>query len=121
MDQPAAKGGTLSKLVRGETSERSEGYANRSTGATWLRKGNTLRQVQNSAAFILVIILLGICVSSQSVSSSGGSADELARRVITNELRFQDDQTNWMYRLEKEQYGKKRVEEIIDLRPRRSR
>jgi hypothetical protein len=33
--------------------------------------------------------------------------------VIINELKFQDDQTNWMYRLEKEQYGKKQVKEII--------
>jgi hypothetical protein len=44
------------------------------------------------------------------------SADDLARRVITNELKFQDDHTNWMYRLEKEQYGKKQVEEIIETR-----
>jgi hypothetical protein len=40
-------------------------------------------------------------------------ANDLARRVIINELKFQDDQTNWMYRLEKEQYGKKQVKEII--------
>ena len=44
------------------------------------------------------------------------SANDLARRVITNELKFQDDHTNWMYRLEKEQYGKKQVEEIIETR-----
>jgi hypothetical protein len=36
--------------------------------------------------------------------------------VITNELKFQDDHTNWMYRLEKEQYGKKQVEEIIETK-----
>jgi hypothetical protein len=44
------------------------------------------------------------------------SANDLARRVITNELRFQDDHTNWMYRLEKEQDGKKQVEEIIETK-----
>jgi hypothetical protein len=44
------------------------------------------------------------------------SANDLARRVITNELRFKDDHTNWMYRLEKEQYGKKQVEEIIETK-----
>jgi hypothetical protein len=44
------------------------------------------------------------------------SANDLARQVITNELKFQDDHTNWMYRLEKEQYGKKQVEEIIETR-----
>jgi hypothetical protein len=44
------------------------------------------------------------------------SANDLARRVITNELKFQDDHTNWMYRLEKEQYGKKQVKEIIETK-----
>jgi hypothetical protein len=44
------------------------------------------------------------------------SANDLARRVVTNELTFQDDHTNWMYRLEKEQYGKKRVEEIVETK-----
>jgi len=91
-------------------------YANRCADVVPLHKKKAMRRVQNSAAFILFIILLGIYVSSQSVSSSRGSADALARRVITNELRFQDDQSNWMYRLEKEQYGKKRVEEIIETR-----
>jgi hypothetical protein len=33
--------------------------------------------------------------------------------VVTNELNFQDDHTNWMYQLEKGQHGKKQVEEII--------
>ena len=91
-------------------------YANRCADVVPLHKKKAMRRVQNSAAFILFIILLGIYVSSKSVSSSRGSADALARRVITNELRFQDDQSNWMYRLEKEQYGKKRVEEIIETR-----
>ena len=68
------------------------------------------------AAFTLVIILLAIRARSQSGPSSQVSVDDLARRVITNELRFQDDQTNWMYRVEKEQYGKKRVEEINETR-----
>jgi len=48
--------------------------------------------------------------------SSQVSADDLAQRVITNELNFQSDHTNWMYRLEKEQSGKKRVEEIIETK-----
>jgi len=66
-----------------------------------------MRQVHNSAAFTLAIVLLGVPASPQSVPSSHVSANDLARRVITNELKFQDDHTNWMYRLEKEQYGKK--------------
>lgn len=44
------------------------------------------------------------------------SANDLARLVITNELNFQDDHTNWMYRLEKEQNGKKRVEEVVETK-----
>jgi len=75
-----------------------------------------MRQVHSSAAFILAITLLGVPASPQSVPSNQASANDLARRVITNELKFQDDHTNWMYRLEKEQYGKKQVEELIETK-----
>jgi hypothetical protein len=65
----------------------------------------------------VIIIVLGSTTLSQSDSGSlGVSAADLARRVITNELKFQDDHTNWMYRLEKEQDGKKQVEEIIETK-----
>jgi hypothetical protein len=75
-----------------------------------------MRQVHSSAVFTLAIILLGVLANSQSVPSSQVSANDLARLVITNELKFQDDHTNWMYRLENEQYGKKQVEEVIETR-----
>jgi hypothetical protein len=76
-----------------------------------------VRLVCSAATVLLTIILLGSATLSQSGSgSSGVSANDLARRVITNELKFQDDHTNWMYRLEKEQYGKKQVEEIIETK-----
>jgi hypothetical protein len=75
-----------------------------------------MRQVQSSAAVILAVILLGVPARPQSVLSSQVSANDLARRVITNELKFQDDHTNWMYRLEKEQDGKKQVEESIETK-----
>jgi hypothetical protein len=75
-----------------------------------------MRQIHNPAAFTLAIILLGIPARPQSAPSGQVSANELARRVITNELKFQGDHTNWMYRLEKEQYGKKQVEEIIETK-----
>jgi hypothetical protein len=64
----------------------------------------------------LAIILLSIPARAQSDPSSQVSANDLARRVITNELTFQDDHTNWMYQLEKEQSGKKRGEEIIETK-----
>jgi hypothetical protein len=79
-------------------------------------EGKAMRQVHSFAAITLAIILLGVAARSQSVSSSQVSANDLARRVISNELKFQDDHTNWMYRLEKEQYGKKQVEEIIETK-----
>src|SRR6266849_5449222 len=75
-----------------------------------------MRQVHSSAAFTLAILLLSMPARSQSVPGSQVSANDLARRVITNELKFQDDHSNWMYQLEKEQYGKKQVEEIIETR-----
>ena len=75
-----------------------------------------MRQAHSSAAFTLAIILLGVPARSQSIPSSQVSANDLARRVITNELKFQDDHTNWMYRLEKEQDGKKQVEEIVETK-----
>src|ERR1700680_1909374 len=75
-----------------------------------------MRQVHSSAAFTLAIILLVMPTRSQSIQSSQASANDHARRVIANELKFQDDHTNWMYRLEKEQYGKKQVEEIIETK-----
>ena len=90
-------------------------YAKRCADPAWLRKPAS-RQVHSSVGFTLAIILLGVPGRPQSAPSSQVSASELARRVITNELKFQDDHTNWMYRLEKEQYGKKQVEEIIETK-----
>jgi hypothetical protein len=75
-----------------------------------------MRQAHSSAAFALAIILLGVPASPQSVPTSQVSANDLAGRVITNELKFQNDHTNWMYRLEKEQDGKKEVKEIIETK-----
>jgi hypothetical protein len=75
-----------------------------------------MRHVYSSTALTLAIILLGIPARSQSAPSSQMAANDLARRVITNELKFQDDHTNWMYRLEKEQYGEKQVKEIIETK-----
>jgi hypothetical protein len=56
------------------------------------------RGLHSSAAFTLAIILLGVPARPQSVPSSQVSANDLARRVITNELNFQDDHTNWLLR-----------------------
>ena len=75
-----------------------------------------VRLIHSPLALTLAVILLGVPAGPQSVPLSQVSAHDLAQRVITNELNFQDDHTNWMYRLEKEQHGKKQVEEIIETR-----
>ena len=75
-----------------------------------------MRQAHRSEAFTLAIILLGIPARSQSGAGNQVSANDLARRVITNELKFQDDHTNWMYLLEQEQYRKKQVQEIVETK-----
>ena len=43
------------------------------------------------------------------------SANELARRVVTNELKVQaGDHAHWMYRLEKQESGGKQVQQILE-------
>ncbi|MGB6257830.1 MAG: hypothetical protein WBG09_06795 [Candidatus Sulfotelmatobacter sp.] len=74
-----------------------------------------MRLIRNSLALTLTTVLLGVPARPQSISSPV-SANDLARRVVTNELNFQDDHSKWMYRLEKEQNGKKRVEEIVETK-----
>jgi hypothetical protein len=45
----------------------------------------------------------------------GMSANELVRKVVTKELKFQaEDHCHWMYRLEKEESGNKQVQEILE-------
>jgi hypothetical protein len=75
-----------------------------------------VRLIHSSVALTLTIIVLGLPARPQSAPGSQMSANDLARRVVTDELTFQDDHTNWMYRLEKEQYGKKQVEEIVETK-----
>src|SRR6202158_4145552 len=77
---------------------------------------SVVRLIRGPVPLALAIILLSIPARPQSVPSSQVSANDLAQRVITNELNFQGAHTNWMYRLEKEQPGKKQVEEIIETK-----
>src|ERR1019366_2956913 len=81
-----------------------------------LTSPSVVRLIHSPVPLALAIILLSVPARPQSIPSSHVSANDLAQRVITNELNFQDDHTNWMYRLEKEQYGKKQVEEIIETK-----
>ncbi len=75
-----------------------------------------VRLTNGLAIAIVTIILLGSNALSQSDSERlGMPAVDLARKVVTNELKVQDEEhDHWMYRLEKEESGKKQVEEIIE-------
>ena len=77
-----------------------------------------VRLIHGSATVLVTIILLGSNALPQSESERVEmSADELARKVITNELKFQyDDHDHWMYRLEKEESGRKQVQEIVETK-----
>jgi hypothetical protein len=76
----------------------------------------SVRPVKGLAAAIMAIILLGSNAFSQSDSVKRGmSTVDLARQVVTNELRVQNEErSHWMYRLEKEQSGRKQVQEILE-------
>lgn len=77
---------------------------------------STARLIHNPAIVIATVILLGSSALPQSDSERlGMSANELARRVVTNELKFQaEDHAHWMYRLEKQESGRKQVQQILE-------
>lgn len=74
------------------------------------------RLIFNFVIVIATTIVLGLSALSQSdFESLGVSANELARRVVTNELKFQEeDHGHWRYRLEKEDSGRKQVQDILE-------
>lgn len=77
-----------------------------------------IRLVPGIATVIVTVILLGSNTFPQSDSGRlGMSPNELAQRVIANELRFQaDDHGHWMYRLKKEESGRNQVQEILETK-----
>jgi hypothetical protein len=77
---------------------------------------SVVRMIHNPATVIAAIILVGSNAFPQSDSERlGMSANELVRKVVTNELKIQgEDHGHWMYRLEKEESGRKQVQEILE-------
>ncbi|MGC1449378.1 MAG: hypothetical protein WA830_05000 [Candidatus Sulfotelmatobacter sp.] len=75
-----------------------------------------VKRLRGSATILLTVCLLGSNALSQSeVERLGMSANELTRRVVANELESQvQDRGRWMYRLEKEESGRKQVQNIIE-------
>jgi hypothetical protein len=76
-----------------------------------------------SLRFLGRCVLIGLlalvparAVFCQSASSDEGtgSANELAREVVANELKAQDgDQSRWMYHADREEQGKRKAKEVI--------
>ena len=77
-----------------------------------------VRLIHSPVTPIVTIILLGSTAFPQSDSERlGMSANELARKVVTNELKVQnEDLGHWMYRLEKKDAEKKQVQEIVETK-----
>jgi len=77
-----------------------------------------VRVMHSPAIFVVTIILLGSMTLAQSAPNSQDlSGNDLARRVIANELKFQDeDHAQWAYRQEKEESGKKQIKRIIETK-----
>jgi hypothetical protein len=89
-------------------------------GKTRLDSSFAVRPVHCPATVLVTIILLGLNALPYALPQSdsqrlGMSANELVRRVVANELKSQaDDHGHWMYRLEKEESGRKQVQEILE-------
>jgi len=79
---------------------------------------SVVRLMHNFATVIVTIFLLGANAFPQPDSERLGlSANELVRQVVTNEMKFQnEDHSHWMYQLEKEESGKKQVQEILETK-----
>lgn len=76
----------------------------------------SVRFLCTSATVILTIILFPSNAYPQSQPEKlEMSANELVRKVVANELKSQDtDHDRWMYRLEKEESGRKQAQEILE-------
>jgi hypothetical protein len=87
---------------------------------TWYR---TCRTVAPPLAVRIVSGLVAAILFAPNALSQSGSlkaemaAVELARKVVTNELRIQnEEQSHWMYRLEKEEDGRKEVQKLLETK-----
>jgi hypothetical protein len=70
------------------------------------------------ALFVLTTVLSSSNLLAQSDPMGIGMAPvDLARKVVTNELRVQnDEQSHWMYRLEKAESGRKQIQNIVETK-----
>lgn len=87
---------------------------------TWLR---TCRTVASPLAVRMVSGLAAVILFAPNVRSQSGPlkvempAVDLARKVVTNELKVQnEEQSHWMYRLEKAESGSKQIKKILETK-----
>jgi hypothetical protein len=87
---------------------------------TWYK---TCRTIPSPLAARIVSGLVAVILLAPNVISQSGSlkteisAVDLARKVVTNELRIQnEEQSHWMYRLEKEEDGRKEVQKLLETK-----
>jgi hypothetical protein len=75
----------------------------------------SLSFLEKCALTSLIGLLLAIVAFAQSTHPDGSlSANELARAVVVNELKVQDgNHSRWMYRVDKEEQGKKKAKEVV--------
>jgi hypothetical protein len=75
--------------------------------------------IASSLALVLVTTILSspnLLAQSECVCI-GISPVDLARKVVTNELRVQnEEQSHWMYRLEKAESGRKQIQNILETK-----
>src|ERR1700751_1380318 len=87
---------------------------------TWFKQCPT--EGSPLAVRILSGLVAVILFAPNALSQSGSlkaeiSAVDLARKVVSNELRIQnEEQTHWMYRLEKEEDGRKEVQKLLETK-----
>ena len=74
------------------------------------------------ATSIALVVLTTVLSSPNLLAQSdcvciGISPVDLARKVVTNELRVQnEEQSHWMYRLEKAESGRKQIQKILETK-----
>ncbi len=79
---------------------------------------STVRPLTGIAALILTTILLAPNALSQSGPKKVEmAAVDLARKVVINELKVQnEEQSHWMYRLEKAESGRQQIRNILETK-----
>jgi hypothetical protein len=87
---------------------------------TWYK---TCRTVASPLAVRIAGGLAALFLLAPNALSQSGSlkvempAVDLARKVVTNELRVQnEEQSHWMYRLEKAEFGRKQIQKILETK-----